>query len=163
MMKPAQLVDCQIWRHNDLRFGGRSILEDTAVALTYNDGTHAVMMTTPQDLEDFAVGFSLNDDIISSTVELDSLEVLRLCDGIERRMWLSGPKADRQQRAKAAYCGPTGCGLCGIQSVAEASRPAAIVGPAGITLAAIARVGGFEVFTHPYRILFGAIADAPGR
>src|SRR5882757_9943679 len=81
------------------------------------------MMTTPQDLEDLAVGFSSSEEIISSTVKLDSLEVLRLCDGIERRMCLSGPKADRLKGAMAAYCGPTGCGLCGIESVAEASRP----------------------------------------
>src|SRR5882757_4573337 len=65
----------------------------------HNDGTHAVMMTTPQDLEDLAVGFSLSEEIISSTVKLVSLEVLRLCDGIERRMWLSGPKADRLKGA----------------------------------------------------------------
>jgi FdhD protein len=104
------------------------------VALTHNDGTHAVMMTTPQDLEDLAVGFSLSEEIISSTVKLDSLEVLRLCDGIERRMWLSGPKADRLKGAMAAYCGPTGCGLCGIESVAEASRPVALVGAAASRL-----------------------------
>jgi FdhD protein len=107
------------------------------LALTYDDGTHAVMMTKPQDLEDLAVGFSLSEEIISSTVELGSLEVLRLCDGIERRMSLSGPKADRLKGATAAYCGPTGCGLCGIESVAEPSRPVAIVGAADITVAAV--------------------------
>jgi formate dehydrogenase accessory protein FdhD len=112
--------------------------KDTAVALTCDDGTHAVMMTTPQDLEDLAVGFSLIEEIIISTVKLDSLEILRLCDGIEPRMWLSGPKGDRLKGAMAAYCGPTGCGLCGIESVAEASRPVAVIGAAGITIAAIA-------------------------
>jgi FdhD protein len=129
MMKAAQIVDRQIWRHNGLSFGGRSIPEETAVALTYNGGTYAVMMTTPQDLEDFAVGFSLSEGIIRSAAELDSLEVLHLGDGIELRMWLSGPRADRLQARRRHIAGPTGCGLCGIESVVEALRPAAVVGP----------------------------------
>jgi len=129
MMKPAQVVDRRIWHRNDLSFGGRSIPEETAVALTYNGGTYAVMMTTPQDLEDFAVGFSLSEGIIGSVAELDSLEVLHQGDGVELRMWLSGPKADRLHERRRRIAGPTGCGLCGIESVAEAVRPAAIVGP----------------------------------
>jgi FdhD protein len=274
MMKPVQVVDRQIWHRNDLSFGGRAIPDETAVALTYNGGTYAVMMTTPQDLEDFAVGFSLSEGIIESAAELDSLEVLHLRDGIELRMWLGGPRADRLYERRRHVAGPTGCGLCGIESVAEAVRPAAIVGSgrqfssdqimtamrnisslqklniqtravhaaafwdidkgyvalredvgrhnaldklsgalsrtsivtgegiilltsrvsvemvqktaaigatvmvsvsaptalavrmahaAGITLAAIARADGFEVFTHPYRILFGAVAGAAGQ
>src|SRR5437899_11254523 len=95
MMKPARLVDRQIWRHNDLTFGSRSIPEETAVALTYNGGTYAVMMTTPQDLEDFAVGFSLSEGIISSPADIESLDILPLDDGIELQMWLSKPKNDR--------------------------------------------------------------------
>src|SRR3954451_13450503 len=94
MMEPAQIVHRQIWRESGLSFGDRTIPEETAVALTYNGGTYAVMMTTPQDLEDFAVGFSLSEGIIRSAAELDSLEVVHLGDGIELRMWLSGPKAD---------------------------------------------------------------------
>jgi FdhD protein len=57
-------------------------------------------MTTPQDLEDFAVRFSLSEGIIRSAAELDSLKVLHLGDGIELRMWLSGPKADRLQKRR---------------------------------------------------------------
>src|SRR5258708_30400312 len=128
MMKPAQVVDRRIWRHNDLSFGDRTIPEETAVAVTDRGGTDAVMMATPQDLEDFAVGFSLSEGIIRSAAELDSLEVLHLGDGIELRIWLSGPKADRLQARGRHVAGPTGCGLCGIESVAEAMRPAAIVG-----------------------------------
>jgi FdhD protein len=129
MMKPTQIADRRIWRHNDLSFGGRTIPEETAVALTYNGGTYAVMMTTPQDLEDFAVGFSLSEGIIRSAAQLDSLEVQYLGDGIELRMWLSGPKADHLHERRRHVAGPTGCGLCGIESIAEAVCPAAIVGP----------------------------------
>src|SRR5271156_3468753 len=128
MMEPTRIVERQIWRDFCLSFGGRSIPEETAVALTYNGGTYAVMMTTPKDLEDFAVGFSLSEGIIRSAAELDSLEVLHLGDGIELRIWLSGPKADRLQERRRHVAGPTGCGLCGIDSVTQALRPATVVG-----------------------------------
>jgi FdhD protein len=108
--------------------GNRSIPEETAVAITYNGGTYAVMMTTPQDLEDFAVGFSLSEGVISSATDIESLDVVRLDDGVELRMWLSRPKADRLHERRRHIAGPTGCGLCGIDSIAEAMRPAAVVG-----------------------------------
>src|ERR1700760_2785759 len=105
MMKPAQVVDRRIWRHSEISFGGRSIPEEIAVALTYNGGTYAVMMTTPQDLEDFAVGFSLSEGIISSAVDIESMEVVRLDDGFELRMWLNKPKADRLQARRRHIAG----------------------------------------------------------
>jgi FdhD protein len=128
MIEPARIVHRQIWREGGLSSGSRSIPEETAVALTYNAGTYAVMMTTPADLEDFAVGFSLSEGVISSSSDIDSLDVVRLDDGVELRMWLSKPKADRLQERRRHIAGPTGCGLCGIDSIAEAIRPAAVIG-----------------------------------
>jgi FdhD protein len=128
MMEPARIVDRQIWRDVGRSSGGRSIPEETAVALTYNGGTYAVMMATPQDLEDFAIGFSLSEGVISSPADMDSLDVVRLDDGIEVRMWLSKRKADRLKERRRYIAGPTGCGLCGIDSISEAVRPAAVVG-----------------------------------
>jgi FdhD protein len=128
MMEPAQIVHRQIWREGGVSSGNRSIPEETAVALTYNGGTYAVMMTTPQDLEDFAVGFSLSEGVISSSADIDSLEIVGFDDGVELRMWLSKPKADRLQERRRHIAGPTGCGLCGIDSIAEAMRPAAVIG-----------------------------------
>ena len=127
-MKPVRVVDRQIWRESGLSLGSRSIPEETAVALTYNGGTYAVMMATPQDLQDFAVGFSLNEGVINSAVDIESFDIVPLDDGIELRMWLSKPKADRLQERRRHIAGPTGCGLCGIDSIAEALRPAAVVG-----------------------------------
>jgi FdhD protein len=128
MMEPARIVRRQIWRENGPSTGSRSIPEETAVALTYNGGTYAVMMTTPQDLEDFAVGFSLSEGVISSSADIDSLDIVDLDDGVELRMWLNKPKADRLQQRRRHIAGPTGCGLCGIDSIAEALRPAAVIG-----------------------------------
>src|SRR4030081_3238844 len=125
MMEPAQVVARRIWREGSPSVGSRSIPEETAVALTYNGGTYAVMMTTPQDLEDFAVGFSLSEGVISSSADIDSLDIKRLADGFELRMWLSKPKGDRLQDRRRHIAGPTGCGLCGIAFIAEAMRPLA--------------------------------------
>jgi FdhD protein len=128
MMESARIVARRIWREGSLTVGGRSIPEETAVALTFNGGTYAVMMTTPQDLEDFAVGFSLNEGIISAASDINSLDITPLDDGVELRMWLAKPKADRLQRRRRHIAGPTGCGLCGIESIAEALRPTAVIG-----------------------------------
>jgi FdhD protein len=87
------------------------------------------MMTTPRDLRDFAVGFSLSEGVISSSADIDSLDIVQLDDGVELRMWLSQPKADRLRERRRHIAGPTGCGLCGIESIAEAMRPAALVAP----------------------------------
>src|ERR1700694_6113799 len=107
MMEPAQIVYRQIWRESGLSLGSRSIPEETAIALTYNGGTYAVMMATPQDLEDFAVGFSLNEGVVSSSADIDSLDIVRLDDGVELRMWLSKPKADRLLERRGPIAGDT--------------------------------------------------------
>src|SRR5712671_811789 len=107
----------------------RAIPEETAIALTYNGGTYAVMMGTPQDLGDFAVGFSRSEGIIRSPEDIESLDIVQLDDGIELRMWLAQSKADRLSERRRQIAGPTGCGICGIDSIAEAIRPAAWVAP----------------------------------
>jgi FdhD protein len=124
---PVRTVGRQVWRDGSLTEGPRTIPEETALALTYNGGTYAVMMGTPRDLEDFAIGFSLSEGIIRSPDDIDTLDIVDLDDGIELRMWLAQAKADRLGERRRHIAGPTGCGLCGIDSIAEAVRPAAIV------------------------------------
>src|ERR1700709_1322571 len=127
MPGPVSIADRKIWRDGSLNEGTRLIPEETALALTYNGGTYAVMMGTPQDLKDFAIGFSLSEGIVQSADDIDSLEVVPLDDGIELRMWLAQSKADHLSERRRHIAGPTGCGICGIDSIAEAVRPAALV------------------------------------
>jgi FdhD protein len=131
MHEPVRNVERKIWREGGLSPGLRSIPEETAIALTYNGGTYAVMMATPRDLADFALGFSLSEGIAQSPEDIGSLEVVPLDDGIELRMWLKQSKADRLSERRRHIAGPTGCGICGIDSIAEAVRPAATVAPGG--------------------------------
>jgi FdhD protein len=127
MHNPVRTVDRKVWRDSGFSRGSRIIPEETAIALTYNGGTYAVMMGTPQDLRDFAVGFSLSEGIVQSSDDIESLDIVDLDDGIELRMWLKPSKADRLNERRRHIAGPTGCGICGIDSIAEAVRPAAVV------------------------------------
>lgn len=129
MHKPVRTVDRKVWRDSGSSRGPRTIPEETAIALTYNGGTYAVMMATPQNLRDFAVGFSLSEGVVQSPEDIDSLDIVDLDDGIELRMWLAPSIASRLSERRRHIAGPTGCGICGIDSIAEAVRPAAIVAP----------------------------------
>lgn len=111
----------------------RDLPEETAVALVYDGTTQAVMMATPADLEDFAVGFSLTEGIIAATSEIETMEVVPQPEGIEVRMWLSGERSASLRDRRRMMAGPIGCGLCGIDSLAEALRPLPMVG-SGATL-----------------------------
>ena len=82
MHDPVRTVDRQVWRGGSPAEGMRAIPEETAIALTYNGGTYAVMMGTPQDLGDFAVGFSRSEGIIRSPEDIESLDIVQLDDGI---------------------------------------------------------------------------------
>jgi FdhD protein len=127
MHKPVRSVDRKVWRDGGLSESARAIPEETAIALTYNGGTYAVMMGTPQNLADFAVGFSLNERIVPTPSDIHSLDIVDLGDGIELRMWLAQANADRLNERRRHIAGPTGCGICGIDSIAEALRPASLV------------------------------------
>ena len=168
MQKPVRTVTRQAWREASLHEGARSIPEETPLALTYNGGTYAVMMGTPQNLTDFAIGFTLNEGVVQAPDEIQSLDVVDLGEGIELRMWLKDEHAARLSERRRHIAGPTGCGLCGIDSIAEAIRPAAVVPPgqsfsARDIMTAMQSIGPLQTINIETRAVHAAAFWLPGR
>jgi FdhD protein len=128
LAEPVQSVKTVVMRGGVAHDGTRAVPEETAVAIVLNGTTHAVMMATPGDLEDFAVGFALSDGIVAAPAEIEGLEIVEQADGIEARLWLAAERAEAVAARRRAMTGPVGCGLCGIESLAEALRPLPPVG-----------------------------------
>jgi FdhD protein len=120
---PVVPVDRLVWRNDAATRGTRTIPEETPVALTYGRSTHAVMMATPADLADFAIGFSLSEGIVRSPGEIEALDIVSVAEGVELRMDLTGERQSGLARRQRRITGPGGCGLCGMDSLAEALRP----------------------------------------
>lgn len=98
------------------------IAEEVAVALVYNGISHAVMMLTPQDLADFAIGFSLTEGILTSLKQLRDLEIVESHQGIEVRMSIATEAFVNLKQRRRQLSGRTGCGICGLESL-EAVQP----------------------------------------
>ena len=101
--------------------GVRTLPEEVAVALSFNGTTQAVMMATPDDLIDFAYGFSLTEGIASPD-EVRSVEVVEAANGLDVQVWLKTDAEARLAKRRRTMAGPVGCGLCGIDSLDEAMR-----------------------------------------
>ena len=119
---PAQCVPRQAWRNGSTLVGERTLAEEVPVAFSYDGAAHAVLMATPDDLEDFAVGFSHTEGIITTPAEIAELAVVSVADGIVLRMWLRGDRSDAFAARRRRFVGPAGCGMCGLESLAEANR-----------------------------------------
>ena len=109
----------------------RDLAEETAVAMVYGGSTQAVMMASPADLHDFAVGFSLTEGIVSRPDQIERLEIVDHRQGIEAQMWLAEDRAEALAARRRFMAGPVGCGLCGIDSLAEAGRALPDLGAVG--------------------------------
>jgi FdhD protein len=161
MTQPFCRVHRTAWRAGGSAEGERAIPEEAAIAFTYNGTSYAVMMATPQDLEDFAFGFSLTEGIVASLDEIDRLDIVEQEVGIELRMWLAPPRAEGLAARRRHLAGPTGCGLCGIESLTEAMRPPPPVGD-GFSLTpcevqhAIDAVAPLQTLNHETRAVHAA-------
>ena len=116
-------VLCRSHRGVGQSTGIRAVAEETATSITYDGSSYATMMATPADLVDFAIGFSLSERVIDGLADIVSLDIVAHRPGIELRLWLkprlAAAFADRRRR----LVGPTGCGLCGVESLAGALPP----------------------------------------
>lgn len=107
--------------------GGRSasvecVAEEVPVALVYNGISHAVMLATPADLEDFGTGFSLAEGIVTRAAEIHDIDTVSHANGIEVRMQVSNRAFEALKARRRSLAGRTGCGLCGVDSLGQVAR-----------------------------------------
>ena len=112
----------------------RMVPEETPVAFSFAGTTHAVMMASPADFEDFALGFSLTEGIIAAPDEIEAIEVEDHGAGIDIQIRLKDKANTRFEARRRRLAGPVGCGLCGIESIEEAMRSVDKVGASKLTL-----------------------------
>jgi FdhD protein len=124
------------WRGAGFEPGTRVLPEETPVAITYNRVSHAVMMATPADFHDFARGFTLNERIVADASEIEEIEIVAAPRGaVELRLWIAQSRMEALDHRRRHLTGAMGCGLCGLDSLEEATRPPPMV-PGGLTLTA---------------------------
>jgi FdhD protein len=141
------------WRTEGAAVFQRAAPAETPVAISYDASTYAVMMATPLDLEDFALGFSLTEGVIETLDEAGEVEVVASALGLEARMWLKPERRARLATRRRHMAGPTGCGLCGVDSLAEVLRtPPVVGGDLTLTphdlLTAMATMAGAQALNH---------------
>lgn len=92
------------------------------VALVYNGISHTVMMCSPTDLADFALGFSLTEGIIDKVDEIYGIDLLETCNGIEVQIELASRCFMRLKEVRRTLTGRTGCGICGSEQLEQVSK-----------------------------------------
>jgi len=108
------------WRDGESVVSTDLVIEEIPVALVYNGISHAVMMATPVDLEDFALGFSLSEGILASPNELLDVDIHSSNLGIELNLRVPGRAFQRIKEQRRTLAGRSGCGLCGVESLEQA-------------------------------------------
>jgi len=126
------------------RTAGQDLLaEEVPVALEYNGIGHAVMLASPADLEDFALGFSLSEGIVDTHEDVLGMEVDVVPTGIRLALHITGGCFARLRERRRLLAGRTGCGLCGVDSLDQVRRPLrAVTAPATLDAAALQRALG---------------------
>jgi FdhD protein len=165
---PARRVLRQAWRNRVLTSGERGIPEETALALSYNRFAYAVMMGTPADLEDFAIGFSLSEGVVQNRGEIEEIEIAENEMGVELRCWVSEERIQAFTERRRHIAGPTGCGLCGLESLKEAMRaPRKVVSDfrtsADELAKAIAAMPALQLINRETRAVHAAAFWQPGQ
>ena len=124
MARPAHHSQPGIaWRRGQRAETHRALPEELPVAVVIDGSTLAVMMASPGDIQDFAIGFALGEGIVTSADEITGFEAVEHEAGIEARLWLRAGRAAELAARRRFMAGPVGCGLCGIDSLEAAMRP----------------------------------------
>lgn len=136
----ARLSPVVRWRGGQRTALDDWLVEEVPVALEFNGISHAVMLATPLDLDDFALGFALSEGILTTPADFYGAEIVRSCDGVTVQMEVATRCVVALKERRRMLVGRTGCGLCGTESLSQMQRPLPEVtdGPA-VSAAAITR------------------------
>lgn len=149
--------------------GERVVPEEIPVAFSYGGTAHAVMMATPEDIEDFAIGFSLTEGIIQDAGQISAIEIVDEPQGIDVQVTLTDDVADALRARRRSMAGPVGCGLCGIESIDQAVRPVPDVSSADLKLThgdivrAVSLLNAAQPLHRETRAVHGAGFYIPGK
>ena len=152
MSDGSRCVDVLRWREGDRRVDTDAVVEECAIALSYNGDAHAVMMATPIDLEDYALGYSLSEGIIDAPGELRVADTLRRGDGLVLELVIPQTRFDALASRTRRTLGNSACGLCGSEALLDALRPmprvvAHEVAPADVVVA-LARFAAWQTLNR---------------
>lgn len=96
-----------------------SLAKEVPVALVYNGISHTVMMCSPRDLDDFAMGFSLTEGIIDKPADIYGIDIEEVCNGMEARIELATRCFVALKDHRRTLTGRTGCGICGAEQIQQ--------------------------------------------
>ncbi|HEY9026047.1 MAG TPA: formate dehydrogenase accessory sulfurtransferase FdhD [Burkholderiaceae bacterium] len=116
-------MDVRVRRAGTVAQGDDWLADEVPVALVFNGISHAVMLATPLDLEDFALGFGLTEGLLERPDELYDVEVVDDPAGLRVEMEVSGACFARLKDKRRSMAGRTGCGLCGTESLDQVEPP----------------------------------------
>lgn len=131
-------VEVERWSDAQRQLCSDDVAEEVPVALEYNGVSHAVMLASPHDLEDFALGFSLSEGILADRSDLYDCELEETENGIQVRMRIAAQRFALLKDQRRSMTGRTGCGLCGAETLKQAiRRPPPVRSTAGFAASAI--------------------------
>jgi FdhD protein len=113
------------------------LAEEAPAAILYNGQSFAVMMVTPADFEDFAIGFTITEGIAASKAEIGSIRIAEAADGFLVNVEVDAGALERAEGRRRTLTGRSGCGICGAQSLDAVMKPLAHVSGAWPDAAAV--------------------------
>jgi FdhD protein len=144
------------------------VAEEMPVALVYHEVPHVVMLATPADLEDYAVGFTLSEALVARSDEIRGVEVRRSAASVDVHITVAWERFTALLQRRRNLTGRTGCGLCGAETAADAIREMSAV-PAGVDVtsaelhAAIEQLGGLQPINARTGSVHAAAWVVPGQ
>jgi FdhD protein len=128
-------VDIERWTRGSIARTTDQVAEEMPVALVYHEVPHVVMLATPADLEDYAVGFTLSEGLVARTDEIRGVEVIQGEASFDVKITVAWERFSQLIQRRRNLAGRTGCGLCGAETAEDAIRECPSV-PARVTISA---------------------------